>query len=279
MRETKTDAASGSRLFTTAGVSLVLAVLAAGPAMAAELLFPEPLHLTREVSDPISGTTVVVDEYCHGNRIAAVQDSRTTVVDYERDEITTIDRARETYSVASFETHAATLPTEQSAKARAPWNVTSVAPGALVGGRATDRFLATREGTEEISQIELALDRQVRVTRAGLEALLGSSWPSPSGPALEVIDAALGSAAVQMKFNTTGDAVRHPLPIEQRTTYGSGGESLVFSNVVVRVGSELAPSDLVAIPAGFRRVEDVRSARARMLRELDSLFIPGSVQP
>ncbi len=272
---------SDSCLFSTVRVSSVLAlfaILASTSSASADVLFPEPLHLTREISDPIAGTSVVVEEYCHGNRIAAVHGARTTVVDYERGEITTIDRSRGTYSIESFEARAKTLP-EQSAKLRTPWSVTPVSPGTTEGGRVTDRFLATRDGDREIVQIELALDRQVRLTEAGLEALLGSSWPSPSAPALEIIDAVLGTGSVQAKSNMTGNSVRRPLPIEQRTTYAAGGESLVFSNRVVRVGSELVPSDLVAIPAGARRVEDVGSMRAQMLRELDSLSIPGSVQP
>ena len=279
MRDTLRAAFSVIRLFTTAGVSLVLVVLAVGPATAAELLFPEPLHLTREIQDPISGLTTVIEEYCLGNRIAAVAGARTTIVDYERGEVTTIDRASGTFTIESFETLAKASFPEQSAKKSVPWNITVVAPGSTSGGRVTDRFVATRQGEGELAQIELALDRDVRVTRAGLEVLLGSAFPTSSAPALEIIDAVVGTGAVRVQSNMTGNSVRHPLPIEQRTTYAAGGETLVFSNRVVRVGSELAPSDLVAIPAGARRVESFTSARARMLRELDSLSIPGSEKP
>jgi hypothetical protein len=50
-------------------VSCILTTLVATHAIAAEMLFPEPLHITREIADPISGSTVTVEEYCHGNRI------------------------------------------------------------------------------------------------------------------------------------------------------------------------------------------------------------------
>lgn len=280
MRARLTDATSSRRLLSTVCVSCVLTILVATPAIAVEVLFPEPLHITREITDPISGATVTVDEYCHGNRIAAVEGPRTAIVDYERGEITSIDRSRGTFSITSFEAVAsAHQGAGESSKASKPWRVEPVAPGALTGGRSTDRFVATREGGGEITRIELALDRQVHLSKRGIEAILGSSYPNPSSPALEVIEATLEASPVQIQSKATGETVRYPLPVEQRTTYGSGGESLVFSNRVVRVGSELAPSDLVAIPAGFRRVDDVQSARARMLRELDSLSIPGSVQP
>jgi hypothetical protein len=43
------------------------------PAVAAPVLFPTPLHITREVTDPVTATTTVVDEYCHGNRIDQIE--------------------------------------------------------------------------------------------------------------------------------------------------------------------------------------------------------------
>ncbi len=103
MRASFRDATSGRRLFKTVCVSCILTILVVTPAIAAEVLFPEPLHITREITDPISGSTVTVDEYCHGNRIGAVEGPRTAIVDYERGEITSIDRSRGTFSVTSFE--------------------------------------------------------------------------------------------------------------------------------------------------------------------------------
>jgi hypothetical protein len=41
--------------------------------------------------------------------------------------------------------------------------------------------------------------------------------------------------------------------------------------MVMRVGSEPAPPELIAIPLGARRVESKPEARDRILKELDSL--------
>ena len=66
-------------------------------------LFPSPLHITRELSNPVSGTTTVIDEYCQGNRVVAVSGQKTAIADYDKGVITEIDFAGGTYSVTKFE--------------------------------------------------------------------------------------------------------------------------------------------------------------------------------
>ena len=55
-------------------LALGLAGAIATAASAAETLFPSPLHLTRRITDPLSGaTSIVVEEYCSGNRVVTIQ--------------------------------------------------------------------------------------------------------------------------------------------------------------------------------------------------------------
>ena len=51
---------------------LITCGLAAADLCGATTLFPTPLHLTRQVQDPISGSTVVLNEYAYGNRLISV---------------------------------------------------------------------------------------------------------------------------------------------------------------------------------------------------------------
>ena len=82
--------------------ALLLAALSL-PALAAGPLFPAPLHLTRQVQDPISERTTVFDEYASGNRLISVRGSRTSIADYEKGELIEIDRDAGTYSVTRFD--------------------------------------------------------------------------------------------------------------------------------------------------------------------------------
>ena len=76
---------------------VVPALLAAGP------LFPTPLHLTRQVHDPISGKTTMLNEYGYGNRLISVRGGLTSIADYEKGELLEIDRDAGTYSITRFE--------------------------------------------------------------------------------------------------------------------------------------------------------------------------------
>ncbi len=85
---------------TARTVALVLLLLATpSPSTAAEVLFPERLHLTRTVSDSLSGSTSTVEEYLQGNRMISIRGSRVSIADYEKGELTEIDRDANTYSM------------------------------------------------------------------------------------------------------------------------------------------------------------------------------------
>src|SRR5258708_10883545 len=84
-------------------VALLATSLVTSMISAATVLFPTPLHLTRTVEDPLSGTSSTIDEYYSANRVVTVRGDRTVIVDYERREVTEIDHANATYSVTTFD--------------------------------------------------------------------------------------------------------------------------------------------------------------------------------
>jgi len=92
---------------------VVPALLAAGP------LFPTPLHLTRQVHDPISGKTTMLNEYGYGNRLISVRGGLTSIADYEKGELLEIDRDAGTYSITRFEPTARSMGFFVSATAAA----------------------------------------------------------------------------------------------------------------------------------------------------------------
>ncbi|MGK2860044.1 MAG: hypothetical protein ACSLFQ_22840, partial [Thermoanaerobaculia bacterium] len=69
----------------------------------------------------------------------------------------------------------------------------------------------------------------------------------------------------------SGLANDHALPLEQTVTWEIDGESLRVENRIVRVGNELPPHDLIAIPPGAQLVESDIVLRRKMLDDLDRL--------
>src|SRR4051794_32869510 len=94
----------------------LFAVLVASAAAAAPSLFTKPLHVTRSVDEPLSGKTSVVEEYYFGSRVVTTRGERSVIVDYERREITEIDRANATYSVTRFDDAAAARGSHRAQK-------------------------------------------------------------------------------------------------------------------------------------------------------------------
>lgn len=71
-----------------AGIAFALA----SAAMAADALFPRPLHIVRRVEDPVAGTSATLHEYCAGDQIVTVHGSRVVIADYARQQLLEIDR-------------------------------------------------------------------------------------------------------------------------------------------------------------------------------------------
>jgi len=241
-------------------------------------LFDEPLHLTREVSDPISGTTSTLDEYCFGDRVISIRGSRTSIADYAAGTLTEIDRSKGSYSVTNFDAIARALPasTEGAPRKSTDERSAPLTDGGVrtIGGRGGRAFTSRLVDAGGSRTIEVVVDDQVKVSRDAVEVLVGAAFPLQGS---EESGIALSASARDASSARTASGHRrdHSLPLEQTVTFESDGESLRMQNRVTRVGHELPPAELVAIPPGARLVESDIILRKRMLDEVDRL--PGDL--
>lgn len=254
----------------------LVCVLGVSPLFGAGAIFPTPLHLTREVHDPISGKTVVLNEYGYGNRLVSVRGDVTAIADYEKGELTEIDRRAGTYSVTRFETiarlqgHGAVGGDTTAALAQdAQRNLKAAGAKATRSGHTADFFRAE----SETFNVEIALDQSVRVSKEALEVLLGTAYPGTRSEQHElVMNAARGGGAQRsIATNSAQQAAEYALPLEQLFAVVVGDERVEFRSSVLRVGTEPPPAEAVAIPAGARLVV---SRSAAVLRELETLDAP-----
>ncbi|HEX8409053.1 MAG TPA: hypothetical protein VF883_09325 [Thermoanaerobaculia bacterium] len=269
----------------------LLSVLVSSSAGAAEPLFPTPLHLTRQVHDPLADTTVVLEEYGYGNRLVSVRGAKTSIADYERGELTEIDRDAATYSVTRFDLIARAVAMaggggaapvkEDRAEARATSAMRSTGMRATKLGRNAEYFEAEVGAAGMKQKVEIALDPTARVSKAALEVLLGAAYPAAKRPEHD----AVMSAAVtreQRRGNVSTNATAatqelYALPIEQRITIGLDDQTTIeLRSSVVRVGIEQPPADLVSIPAGARLVV---SRYVAVANELELMNRPSSPVP
>lgn len=260
---------------------LVASVVFAAPGV----LFPTPLHITRELTDPITGSKTVIDDYCHGNRVVSVNGRRTAIAEYDRNVITTIDFEAGTYSVTKFDElakawesgSASPRRTAISSNARAgdgpQWRVEPKG-GRVVASRPGEAVEAHLDDPRGKQVIELTADAQVRVSRAAAEVLLGVAYPNRPDPAAEVLLGALRSKQPRVASNAEAAPADYHLPLEHVLRHEFGGETVEARNVVIRVGSELPPPDILAVPPGARLVESDAIAARRMLEELDGVRSP-----
>ena len=271
----------------TAGLVLWVTMLALSPmAMAAErVLFPTPLHITRELSDPVSQKTTVIEEYCQGNRMVSVSGTRTAIADYAKGEMMEIDFAAGTYSVTKFELIArlnektaphTARPLAASAAARNDeWHV-EARGGSVVASRPVDTTEAERKDENTRQVIRISADRQMTLSRGAIEAILGTGYPHRPDTTGEMMLGALRShskrvATNSVDANTTDE---YHLPLEQVFRFEAGGESMETRNVVTRLGNELPPAEALTIPPGAKLVESKTVAMQRLLEELDGSSRP-----
>lgn len=271
---------------------VAIVVLVSFSATAANVLFPQPLHLTRTIEDPISQKTSVVHEYCAGNRVVTLSGDRVAIADYARQELTEIDRAAGTYSVTSFADLAAAAPAAprrtlaanaQSAPQSPRWKSAALGARSSSRGRTMDAYELTIETPEESVRLEIGVDRGVRLSREAVEVLIGASFPNPRNDAHDaILDTARAADTTPRATVTTQTSAQTPaggdygLPVEQITTWELGHERLTVRNAIVDVRHDLPPAELLAIPPGATRVESRAIRLARELRELDRL--PASPQ-
>jgi hypothetical protein len=246
-------------------VCLVLApaLLAAGP------IFPAPLHLTRQVHDPISGKTTVLNEYGYGNRLISVRGGLTSVADYEKGELLEIDRDAGTYSITRFDAIAratqAVSPQVPTVAEKTKPVLRAMGSKATKSGRSAEFFESSIDAKQLKQKIEVGVDRSVTLSKDALEVLLGSAYPGVRRSEHEMVL----SAASQGQAS-------YSLPIEQVVSVDLDGQQLEFRTSVVRVGSEIPPADVVSIPAGARLVV---SRIVAVSQELDQINHPTSAPP
>lgn len=253
-----------------AAIALVtLVCLAVAPLFAAAPLFPAAMHLTRTMDDPLTGRSTTVEEYYLANRVVTVAGNRTVVVDYDRQDVTEIDRARATYSVTKFEEIAAFRQVTSAAK---PAKGTVARTGsARRAGRNVDVF--SSDDSAASFHAEIAVDASVHLNRDAFDVLTGSAYPNNGAGASEVVRAAARRQVGRMQADSTGaaDAESYGLPLEQTFRWNVAGKTLTSTNTITRVGEEIAPSDLVAIPPGAKLVVSHVVEAKRLNDELDSL--------
>lgn len=253
----------------------------------ARVLFPTNLHLTRQVHDPLSGAVVTIDEYCSGNRMVALSGDRTVIVDYEKQEITEINRRAGTYSVTRFAEVAsaisetsglATLKTAKADGSPAPdkWKVTPLGVRGSAGGKSLEQFEFVDNGALR-RKVDVGIDRSVKLSREAVEVLIGAAYPNAAREEHEpVMRAAAGSRAEEKGIVANAVADDKPgygLPVTQTFSYSESGTELTFRTEITRVGAETVPAEALIIPPAAKRVESPASAVRRQLRDLDH---PGS---
>jgi hypothetical protein len=245
----------------------------------ARVLFPANLHLTRQVADPLSGKTVTIDEYCYGNRVVSVTADKTVIADYDKQQITEINRRNGTYSVSRFdevaamsaqsETKAAPAPIGTEGVKRDRWTAT---PRGIRGaaGRSVEHFEFTENG-EAKRKVEVGIDRSVALSEEAVEVLIGAAYPNPRREEHEPLLRAAGirdASRVSTNAVAPSDAA-YGLPVTQSFTYSDAGTAVTFRTTVTRVGAEAPPAELLIIPPAATRVESTAAAVRRQLQELD----------
>jgi hypothetical protein len=236
--------------------------LAVVSAFAADVLFPAPLHLTRQVHDSIGGSTEVVEQYCYGDRVISVKGAVTTIADYGKGELTEINRDERTWSVTRFDDVAKSLragAAEPAAKGK--WSIQSTGLTQLRTTRASNAFEGELEegGTKRHSRV--AVDRSVRLSKDALDVLIGAAYPNSR----KLEDAVVVEAA------KSGNAANiFALPVEQQHSFVIDGLRAEVRDVVTRVGEEIVPADLVAIPPDAKLVQSRLLQRMQALEQLES---------
>ncbi|HET7434135.1 MAG TPA: hypothetical protein VFN10_05415 [Thermoanaerobaculia bacterium] len=244
-----------------------------------KVLFPATLHITRELTNPISGTKSTIDEYCLGNRVVSVSGSRTAIADYDKHSIMRIDFAAGTYSIASFEEvakmHAAmrapgTAMQSVAAAAKSDEWKAEARGNSVIASRPGETVELQRRGVQSSQSIRITADREMKLSRDAVEALTGLAYPNPRDEAADAILGALrANPASRIATNSAPSENEYRLPLEHVVRFEVDGESIESRNVVVRIGQELVPADAITLPPGVKLVDSDAVTAQRVLQELD----------
>jgi len=247
----------------------MLLTLFAVSAAAEEVMFPDPLHLTRRITDPFSEQPVVIEEFCQGNRIVSVIGPVTAIADYSAGTLTRIDRDARTFSVTSFGDWSRSRSAGKLSGplvSKQPWSVSSAAAGKREG-RDVEQVVITRlvDGGEQ--KLEIASDPRIPISRAAAEALLGFAFPAV--PRTVEADLIFGALSKTTNGSSSTGQQMTGLPMNQVERFSFEGEELVSRSEVIRVGSEVIDPRLSEVPAGSLRIELDGLDVWRRLEEMD----------
>lgn len=235
--------------------ALLLSLLAATGAFAQDVLFPTPLHITRQITDPIAGSKTITEDYCQGNRVVTISGRRTAIAEYDRGVLTVIDFEAGTYSITKF---------DDLAKA---WSgLTPTTPGTQWQVAQDGDTTEARRGKEFV---RMSADPRLHLSRAAAEVLLGIAYPNRPDPAADVLLNALKASGALKASEGLKASEDYGLPREQVMRHEIDGEVIETHNLVLRVGNELPPPELLAIPKGAKLVESDVTAARKMLDALD----------
>lgn len=254
-------------------VLLLLAV--ALPSSGATALFPKPLHLVKRIDDPFARSAKNVEQYCYGNRIVTVAGDRVTILDYDAQTLTEIDHAKGTYSITRFDEIANAQPKGATQKTTAPPKVTASGLKSSAGGRSVDSFDVEIPRTK----VTVGVDRSVSLSRAAVEALIGSSYPNAHRPEHDAIIGVTAPVAKnrQVIAASTGtsrsadDSGGYGLPSEQAITIEAEGGPVTLRTSVLRFDADLPPQSAMLIEPGAKRVESPIVRFAREMKEADTI--------
>ena len=263
----------------TALLALSLSALCVDAAPA-RVLFPTSLHLTRQVLDPVTGSTLTFEEYCYGNRVVSVSADKTVITDYDKQEITEIDRRAGTYSISRFDEVATvsaaaqnTMTTHEDVDAagvkRERWTATPRGRSGSAAGRSVEQFEFTETG-QSGRKVEVGIDRSVVLSEEAVEVLIGAAYPNPRREEHEPLLRAAGVRDSTHAITTNASQEQtYGLPVTQAFTYSDSGSEVTFRITVTRIGAEAPAPESLIIPPAAKRVESRAVALRRQLRELD----------
>ncbi|MGA7617238.1 MAG: hypothetical protein WBX15_18900 [Thermoanaerobaculia bacterium] len=256
-------------LLVVASIAWMFAL--ASHAAAAGPLFPQPMHLTREIRDPFTRRTIRVDEYYEGDRAVSIESSRSVIADYAKGELTEIDRTRGTYSVTPFAAVANArggVRTQSDASREGKLEVDAKGSETRLD-RSVERFVVRDENAHLV--VDVAVDPSIRLSADALDVVTGAAFPSSPDSTSAALRRASREGGGTLTANSTGSGGTFALPVEQMLTWDVDGESVETTNRVVRIGSERVPPELVTIPLGAKEVESRILQRKRLADEIDSL--------